>query len=516
MQNFKSNILGISLAASFLMIVIFSSCRKDFDTILSSGELSFSKDTVFLDTVFTNIGSSTYKLKVYNNSGNDISIPELALARGQNSMYRLNVDGEPGKTFEDIEILANDSIYVFIETTINYDEITDPIYKDSIRFSGDGKIQYVKLITLTKDAVFLFPSKDSQGVKETINIGIDEDGNDVDVTGFYLEDNELTFTNEKPYVIYGYCAVPEGKTLTIEAGANIHFHSNSGLIVNEDATLIVEGELDNEVIFEGDRLEPSFSDVPGQWGVIWLREGSENHDINYAIIKNGSAGIICDAGENLPSPVLNIRNTQIYNNSNFGILGRETNIKGENLVINNSGQASLACIIGGTYNFTHCTFANYWSSSQRQFPSVFVNNYFSYIEGSQTIIETRDLVEANFSNCIIEGSNRIELMIDKVEAPVFNYFFENSLIRFNDSSNLYSDIEEYNFEDTNHYIDNIFNGNPDFKEKYENELIIGEDSDANGKSNSQGTVDVPIDIMGVTRETPADIGAYQHIIFEDD
>ena len=44
--------------------ISLTSCRKDFAFEPSSGGLEFSKDTVYLDTVFTNIGSSTYKLKI--------------------------------------------------------------------------------------------------------------------------------------------------------------------------------------------------------------------------------------------------------------------------------------------------------------------------------------------------------------------------------------------------------------------------------------------------------------------
>ncbi|MBG7630844.1 MAG: hypothetical protein IZT56_10460, partial [Bacteroidetes bacterium] len=419
--------------------ILFSSCRKDFSAELSSGELSFSKDTVYLDTVFTNIGSSTYHLKVYNKSNKNISIPNISLGRGESSFYRLNVDGTPGKVFENTEILAKDSVYIFIETTIDYNQVVDPIYTDSIVFSGDGHLQDVKLVTLVKDAHFLYPSKDAEGIIETITIGIDADGEKITVNGFYLEDN-TTFTNEKPTIIYGYCAVPSTKTLTIDPGASIYFHSNSGLIVDKDATLLINGELNNEVIIEGDRLEPAFSDNPGQWGTIWLRAGSKNHSINHTIIKNASAGIIIDSIGSNTAPTLTIKNTQIYNSSNFGILARETNIKGENLVINNSGQSSLACTIGGTYNFTHATFANYWSNGLRQFPSVLINNFFSYSENNQIITETRDLHAANFTNCIIDGNSNIELIIDKVDGSVFNYDFKNNMIKFDDYNNSYADI----------------------------------------------------------------------------
>jgi len=495
-----------------IILVVFSSCRNDFSTNLSSGNLTFSKDTVFLDTVFTNIGSSTYNLKVYNKSNQAISIPSVKLGKGEESFYRLNVDGIPGKAFEDVEILANDSMYVFIETTIDYNETPDPIYTDEIVFDTGINLQDVKLITLVKDAHFLFPSKDLNGLLETVNIGIDADGNETNINGFYLNENK-TFTNGKPYVIYGYCAVPENKTLTIEAGANLHFHSNSGLIVEKNATLIIEGELNNEVLIEGDRLETNFSNIPGQWGAIWLRAGSKNHNINYAIIKNASAGIIIDSIGSNSTPTLTIKNTQIYNSSNFGILARETNIEGENLVINNSGQASLACIIGGTYNFTHSTFVNFWNKSFRQYPSVLVNNFFTYEENNNQIVETRDLLAANFTNCIIDGNSNLELMIDKVEGSQFNYMFKNNFIKFNDYNNSYIDIAEYNFEDESHYSGNILNGNVDFKSPSDNELMIGQNSEAIQNANVQGALLVPNDILGVLRSSPADIGAYQHILF---
>ncbi|PKP13904.1 MAG: hypothetical protein CVU08_03130, partial [Bacteroidetes bacterium HGW-Bacteroidetes-3] len=211
---------------------------------MSSGKLTFSKDTVYLDTVFTNIGSSTYNLKVYNKSNKNISIPSIALGRGESSFYRLNVDGIPGKIFENVEILAKDSLFIFIETTINYSQVTNPIYTDEIVFDNGENLQDVKLVTLVKDAYFLFPSKDANGFIETISVGKTIDGEDLKVNGFYLDGN-TTFTNEKPYVIYGYCAVPSTKTLTIEAGAKIHFHANSGLVVSKNATLIVNGELNN-------------------------------------------------------------------------------------------------------------------------------------------------------------------------------------------------------------------------------------------------------------------------------
>src|SRR6516162_7428505 len=97
----------------FLLIGILisvSSCRNDFKFESSKGgELAFSKDTVYLDTVFKNIGSSTYMLKVYNKSNKDISIPSIKLGKGLDSKYRMMVDGmqgSNGKAFNNVELLA--------------------------------------------------------------------------------------------------------------------------------------------------------------------------------------------------------------------------------------------------------------------------------------------------------------------------------------------------------------------------------------------------------------------------
>lgn len=496
-------------------LILVSSCRKDFGTNPSDGQLEFSRDTVYLDTIFTNIGSSTYRLKVYNRSDNAITIPTIQLGSGNDSGYRLNVDGIAGKYFEDIDILAQDSIYIFIETSINYSEIPDPLYVDELVFDTGANQQDVKLITLVQDAYFLYPNR-LNGIIETIEI----DGEVTEIPGRYLLENELTFTDEKPYVIYGYMMVGDNdsnaKTLTVEAGAKVYFHANSGLIVDKNSSLHIQGSLniegqpETEVVFEGDRLEPEYTDVPGQWGLIWLRDGSLNHQLNYVTIKNSSVSLLVDGFTDTNQPILQIKNSQIYNAAQFGILARNTNINGENLVINNSGFSSLAATQGGIYNFTHSTFANYWNAF-RSYPTVLLNNF--YVLDENTLVAV-DLQEANFTNCIITGRNNIELNLEKVEGALFNYQFTNNLLQFDDIQNTYIDDILYDFTDTNHYLNNVLNGEPNFKDSNLNELVIGEESTGNGQAILSGTTQVPIDILGITRNNPADIGAYEHIIFE--
>jgi len=506
------------------VLMFWSSCRIDFEFEPSTGNLEFSKDTIYLDTVFTNIGSSTYNLKVYNRSNTDIVIPTVRLGQGQASNYRLNVDGLPGKEFENIELLAKDSMYIFVETTIDIQALTTLgnqfLYTDAIEFDSGANLQKVELVTLVKDAVFIYPSKDSQGIIETLTFDVDNDGtpDETEIQGRFLNDSELTFTNEKPYVIYGYVAVDDGKTLTIEAGARVHFHANSGLLVTNNASLQVNGVLstdqdllENEVIFESDRLEPDFSDVPGQWGTIWLYDGSINNTINYATIKNAIVGILCDGNQDATNNKLTITNSQIYNSSNFGILARGTSILGENVVINKAGQSALAGTYGGKYNFTHCTIANYWTSSFRQFPTLLLNNF---ITDENNTVFTNDLVEANFNNCIIFGNDNPELILDEENGSAFNFKFNNCLIRFEDNGNNFTG-PNYNFNDTNLYEGVIFNQDPDFRDVFMNDLIIGDNSAANTQGNTTFANQVPFDILNVNRTASPDLGAYQHITFEE-
>ncbi len=508
----------------FSILLFWSSCRKDFQFSASTGNLQFSKDTVYLDTIFTNIGSSTYNLKVYNKSNEDIVIPTVRLGLGESSAYRLNVDGMPGKTFENVQILAKDSLYIFIETTVDINNISNTnqyLYTDQIEFDSGNNLQKVELVTLIQDAVFIYPNRDNTTkVIETLTLNIGGEQVETGIQGRELLPEELTFTNEKPYVIYGFAAVPNGETLTVNPGARLHFHNNSGILVTEGASININGALsinqellENEVILEGDRLEPNFSDTPGQWSAIWLLDGSINNFINYTTIKNATVGILCDGNANDVSNKLNVTNTQIYNSSAFGILGRNTSLAAENVVINNSGQSSFAGTIGGRYNFTHCTIANYWNNGFRQFPSVLLNNFI--VDADNTAILS-DLTEANFNNCIIYGNDNPEIFIDEIEddAIVFNFKFTNCLIRFEDTNNNFTGAN-YNFNDITRYEANLFNQEPDFKDTHLNQLMIGDNSAANNQGNLSFSSQVPFDILNVNRTTTPDMGAYQHITFSE-
>ena len=502
------------IVLTFIAIIIsICSCRSDFETIASSGKLEFSRDTIYLDTVFSNIGSSTYRLKVYNRSKSDITIPTIKLAKGLNSKYRMTVDGmlgTNGKIFNNVDVLAKDSLYIFIETTANIADAnpTDFLYTDQIQFDGGQNLQSIELVTLIQDAVFLYPKRFVDGTIEKLPIG------DQKIEGFYLDENdpvngnELQFTKNKPYVIYGYAAVPSNKTATFEAGTKVYFHSNSGLIVSNKASIKVNGlvsttdKLENEVVFEGDRLEPNFENVPGQWGTIWLTDGSTKNSFNHLTIKNATIGLLI---QNNDGTTVSIKNTQIYNSTNYGILAQTGKINGENIVINNAGLASLACNYGGSYKFTHSTFNNNWNSSQQVALSLS-----NYLTGA--IPEAKDLAEATFNNCIIYGSYSNEMTLNKKTGAAFKYQFNNCLIKFDNTSSQFATNPDYQFTtDAVHYNAIILNKDPKFFKTAQNKLNIDATSAAFAKGNSAYLI--PTDVLGKMRTLPPDLGAYQNMEF---
>ena len=181
----------------FLLFIVFAisitSCRNDFEFEPSTGGLEFSRDTIYMDTVFTNVSSSTYTLKVYNRSNKDISIPQIKLGKGLDSKYRMTVDGMVGnnRIFENVEMLAKDSMYIFIETTVDIAQAnpSDFLYTDHIEFGSGSTLQKVELVTLIQDAYFLYPQRFDDGTTETLPIG------DEEVYGFYLDENDPTNGN---------------------------------------------------------------------------------------------------------------------------------------------------------------------------------------------------------------------------------------------------------------------------------------------------------------------------------
>jgi hypothetical protein len=486
----------------FLLIVLvsFSACKKKRQGDETSGKLEFSTTEVMFDTVFTGIGSATQIFKVFNPHKGNITISKIFLENGNNSQFRINVDGVSGEQ-RNLEIAGGDSAFIFVEVTINPQDKNAPfIIEDFVNFVANGRTQKVKTTAWGQDAYYYFPREVVRGVpafSRIINYKENPVWNDV-----------ITWKNDKPHVIYGYLRVDSSLTLKIEKGTQVHLHKGAGIWVASNASLVVEGEKEEEVVFQGDRLEASFDERAGQWDRIWINEGAES-SINYAIIKNGYVGLQIettpfDENASISDKKVLINNTIIRNMVGVGVFTRNFKVEAENLLIYEVGNQDLAINGGGEYSFKHCTFANYWSGSNRQQPLFFANNYFQDINGNEQV---RDL-DVVFDNCIFYGNKKEEIELDSNSAGDYSILFNHCVIR--------TEIDTKTHP--NRYVSCIVNpdngeNSPVFISPGEDNYELYANSSAvdKGDNSTPPTMTDPTDLNGETRDSSPDIGSYELI-----
>ena len=480
------------------IIILFStlfSCQKNIIEGNQSASLKFESDTIIFDTTFNSISTPTQYFTVYNRNNFKINT-DITLNLVNGGSFRMNVDGVAGNHHESVEILANDSIFIFLEVTPDYNPNNLFLLTSDILFKTGENEQKVQLVAPARNAVFHLPQNNifSNGI-DTLNIK------------YFSIKEDQTWSNNLPHVIYGYVVVEPNATLTIEEGTQIYFHNNSGIFVGNpilkdinggppqnNGTLLINGTLGNEVVLKGDRLDSWYENLPGQWNGIHFVPGSFRNKINYAIFKNGTTAIRADSCMNDGFPTVEINNTIIQNMSSIGILGQGADINASNTLISKCGQYTVACNIGGYYNFTHCTFANYWDYSNRTTPSILLNNYYEDINGNT---QTRPLDAANFVNCIIYGSLSTEISFQEQNTEPFEYKFNHCIIKIDPSIDTEND----------RYINSIINLDPLFIDPNYLDFHLAENSPAINAGKNENT---STDIEGVIRINP-DIGAYEFI-----
>lgn len=389
-----------------LFLLLFIAC-DDYDTFTTdrSSTLTFSSDTVAFDTLITTIPSSTKTLTVYNRGDKGLHISEVRLDAGAASPFRVNIDGQDiSRTADnratDFEVRRRDSILVRIEVTVP-EQANDDItaLNDVLTFTLEsGVVQRVPLIVSGRNAFFM------QGTTLL---------------------SDTTLTSRRPIIIYDSLVVAPNVTLTLDAGTQLLFHENAGLVVH--GTLLAQGTLEAPVVLRGDRTDHMFDylpydRLPSRWeGLVFTAESHDNR-LDYLDLHSGTFGIRCDSTSTEPLK-LTLTNSRLHNLGGHGLELRHCRAVIANSEISNTF-GNCAYVIGGDAQFIHCTLAQFYPlSAERGFAIEIIN---------RDTLGFFALERADFINCVATGYeedvvmmpmlSREDMPSDAAELPI-NYRF---------------------------------------------------------------------------------------------
>jgi hypothetical protein len=411
---------------TFLVVVIvsscfFISCKKDSFITSADARLSTSVDSLKFDTVFTTTGSITKSFKVFNNNEQKLLLSKIKLGGGATSAFKMNVNGIATTELNNVEVAANDSIYVFVTVTVNPTAANLPfIISDSILIDFNGRNAKVNLQAFGQNAIFIR-------------------------NGLIV--SNINFTNTLPYVILGGLQVANTGTLTINAGTKIYCHADAPLII--DGTLICNGTKLQPIVFAGDRLDDPYNGFPASWPGIYFRATSKDNVLQFTNIKNAYQALVVDAPASNANPKLILKQCIIDNALDAGLLFTNTKVVAENCLVSNCGR-NIDASYGGDYSFIHCTIASYSNNYVlHKKPSVFLTdaNENNQIKPMNTLLQ----------NCIVYGDagfvqNEIET---KKVGSVFTVNIDHCLYRaIADPTNATINVSIKNIDPSFDSIDN--------------------------------------------------------------
>lgn len=447
--------LCVILCLAFLS----TACQPDDYTETFDTPLAFSTDTVFFDTVFTSFGTATLRFKAYNRSSKNIRVQRIQLAGGESSPYRLNVDGQSGLSFEQVDIGARDSIFIFVDVNIDPQNESNPfVVVDSLVFQSTNHLQDVKLVAYGRDA---YIHRGSRHCNER-------------------------WQNDKPHVVVDAAYVDSNCTLEIDAGTEVYFSNGAGLVVF--GQLQSQGTVEQPNKFLHFRRESGFDNQPGQWYGLWFLPSSGGNVLENTLIRNPNFGLRIDSLSPTAMPKVLLNNVQIDNPGQSGILGYTAEVVGLNVLINNFCNYAIQAELGGNYEFVHASFIGSNCFCTRRTSSLAFSN--------QDFVDLNDNTVANdlnvtILNSIIWGNSQEEINFIGGGAGEINIGLDYNLIRTQDEGIL---------ELENH----IFNENPNLQAACSQDFMPRENSAVIGFGNPEYTRIAPIlekDIYGHPRNT---------------
>lgn len=448
--------------------------------------LQFSHDTLRFDTVFTEQGSATLQLMVYNRNAQALLIDRVTLAEG--TAFRVNVDGEQQlEHLTHLQLDGGDSLFVFVRVDIDPTHQNTPVLvSDKLSFHmTTGRTQEVTLEAWGQDVTRL----GKQGEKQ------------------YLVNAH--FTADKPYLITDTLII-QGD-LTIDAGATLYMHNGACLYALGNVT--AEGTQVAPVVICGDRLDRLFDSVPyryasGSWNGLYLitEQANVQYQLSYVDILSGNIGLYCYSERNEDLPQLRMDGCRIHNHALYGLVLIHTDALITNSEISNCASYCVYCS-GGMHEFVHSTVASYYgytniriqATPKEDAAAVFIDN----------LSKTKPATNTSFYNSIITGWLPNQLVVatpfDQYYPGTFlgNYLKTDTLALPHAAENTY-----WQATDTAEVFRNTFYR---YKEYVYYNFQLDSMSPAIGIADSLTAQLYPTDRLGVSRlNVRPDAGCYQH------
>lgn len=449
---------------------------EDGFTTSTGNKLSFSNDTLSLDTVFSNIPSASRSMWVYNKSGDGLRCG-VSLEKGSVSAFRVNIDGiflgeANNWQTSDIEIRNKDSVRIYVEATLPNAPGEDPQKNDdNIVFNLEsGVVQKVNLKAWAWNAKLL---KGLEISKDT------------------------TIQSNTPIIIYKGLKVDSGAVLNIGAGTTLYFHDDAGIDVY--GTLRCNGTAENNVVLRGDRIDRMFDYLPydrtpGQWQGVRLRSSSYGNELYYTDIHSCFNGVVADSSDTSKKKLI-LSHSTIHNCQGNGLEANNVNASIVNSQITNT-LGDCVYISGGDIDINSSTIAQFYPFDGMR--GMALNANFN-----------KNLKKLSITNSLITGYADDVISISKDDSN-FDWQFSHCIIRTpkpttDDSTRMANVI----FEDVK---DTTSMGVKHFKNIDTDNLIydfhLSEKSMAIDKADP--ATSPTDDHDGIKRDEKPDIGAYEN------
>lgn len=483
----------IKLFFVLIVVTLTVGCTDD-DSFTTSTDhlLTFGTDTVRMDTVFSRVPTSRRYFWVYNKSGDGIRCSNIRLANGNQSGFRVNVDGvylgkESGFQTSDVEIRNKDSIFVNVELTSPINNKTTPQYMED-------------------NLVFCLES----GVEQKVNLNAYSW--DAEIVRNLIIKHDTIISSDKPIVIYGTMIVDSLATVSIVPGTTLYFHS--GACMDVYGRIKAEGTADKNIVFRGDRTDKMFDYLPydmvsGQWNGIHFRPSSYGNIMKYTDVHSTFNGILCDSSS-ADRLKLQLYNSTVHNCQGYGLRSVNSYVDIKNCQITNALKDCVA-IYGGR--------AVLWNNTIAQFYP-FDSNYgaalrFTNGESDDNGKHDYPLLQMDCINSIVTGYADDVIMGEQQDTTVtYTYRFYNSILRTDSltASELISNIIWENPDSVS--VDTVSGGEKNFKLINRNRQYF--DFHLSSKSKAinaaaSGEYSLPTDRDGRHRDDKPDMGCYEYV-----